>query len=241
MCLIVFAWQVVPGMPLIAAANRDEFHARPSAPAQWWEDHPTVYAGRDLEKGGSWMGIARDGRFAAVTNIRAADEKRTECRSRGALVAEFLSGVMSAQEYLAYLAPQTDAYHGFNLLIGDRTQLIWYSNRYREDARNGRPLPPGIYGMSNASLDAPWPKVVRTKAEFASLLCQGASEDGFFEMLTDTRRASDCRLPQTGIPLDKERALSAVFIDTEGYGTRCSTIIKVDGSGRASLSERTIC
>ncbi len=241
MCLIVFAWQVVPGLPLIAAANRDEFHARPSAPAQWWDDFPQVYAGRDLQNGGTWMGITRTGRFAAVTNLRAADERHDAPRSRGQLVADYLSGTMSSDTYLTQVDKMAAEFNGFNLLFGDRHQLLWYSNRATDDPRNGRPIQPGIYGLSNAYLDTPWPKVVRTKAEFASLLCQCASEEAFFEMLTDTRRASDCRLPKTGLPLDLERALSAVCIDTEGYGTRASTVVKLDGYDNASLTERTLC
>jgi uncharacterized protein with NRDE domain len=240
MCLIVFAWQVIPGMPLIVAANRDEFDARPAAPAQGWEDFPQVYAGRDLRGGGTWMGINADGRFAALTNIRGADERRTDVKSRGALVADYLAGSRSPEDYLLQLQTQTNDFNGYNLLFGDRQQLRWFSNRAAHDPRNGQPIHAGIYGVSNASLDSPWPKVVRTKAEFASLLCQCASDDAFFEMLTDTRRATDCRLPKTGIPIDLERALSAVCIDTPGYGTRVSTIVKLDDANRAVLLERVL-
>ena len=238
MCLIVFAWQVIPGMPLIALANRDEFDERPTASAQWWSDFPQVYAGRDLLAGGTWMGITRHGRFAALTNVRSPGENRTDLRSRGQLVADYLTGSMNSEAYLAQLIHHGDEFNGFNLLFGDRHQLLWYSNRAADDARNGRPIEPGIYGLSNARLDSPWAKVVRSKAEFASLLCQGASEEAFFEMLTDTRQASDCRLPKTGVPIEIERALSAVCIETDGYGTRASTIVKLDGRDGAMLSER---
>ena len=240
MCLIVFAWQVVPGLPLIAAANRDEFDARPSAAAQWWTDFPDVYAGRDLDKAGTWMGITRAGRFAAVTNFRSADQPDNAPCSRGKLVADFLTGSMSSEDYLHKITQTADNFNGFNLLFGDRHQLIWYSNRAHDDPRNGQPIQPGIYGLSNAHLDTPWPKVVRTKAEFASLLCQCASEEAFFEMLTDTRRTTDCRLPKTGLPIELERALSAVCIDTQGYGTRVSTVVKLDGNNGASLVERAL-
>lgn len=240
MCLIVFAWQVVPGMPLIAVANRDEFDDRAAAPAQWWEDFPQVYGGRDLRGGGTWMGITREGRFAALTNIRAPSEKRSDVRSRGELVANFLTGRATPELYLNQLQQSREDYNGYNLLFGSATQLHWFSNRAADDGRNGRAIMPGIYGLSNASFDSPWPKVVRAKADFASLLCQAAPEDAFFEMLTDDRMASDCRLPKTGISIELERALSAVCIDTPGYGTRVSTIVKLGADHRAYLQERTL-
>ena len=240
MCLIVFAWQVVPGMPLLAAGNRDEFYARPSTPADWWDDHPAVYAGRDLQGGGTWIGITRSGRFAAITNIRAPSEKREDAPTRGLLVSNFLTGDASPQEYVESIAGDAQRYNGFNLLVGDRSSLVWYSNRGENDPRNGKPLAPGVYGLSNALLDAPWPKVVRTKAQFASLLCQGAPEDAYFEMLTDTTRASDCRLPQTGVSLDWERVLSAVCIESPEYGTRASTVVQLYAGDCAVLREKTV-
>ena len=244
MCLIVFAWQVVPGAPLIAAANRDEYYARPASAASAWPEHPQVFAGRDLQGGGSWMGITQDGpngpRFAAITNIRGPQERRTDAPSRGALVANYLAGALSAPDYIASIAAGSAAYNGFNLVLGDRENLIWYSNRGDSDERNGKQLEPGIYGISNGLLDAPWPKVVRTKAQFASLLCQGAPEDAYFEMLADTTRASDLRLPDTGIAIDLERVLSAVCIETPGYGTRTSTVVKLYAEAPAELHERTL-
>jgi uncharacterized protein with NRDE domain len=240
MCLIVFAWQVIPGTPLIAAGNRDEFYERPAAPAAWWDDYPHVYAGRDLRGGGTWIGVTRDGRFAAITNIRAPAETRNDAPSRGELVADYLTGQSSAQEYLARLGTGIDHYNGFNLLVGDREQLFWYSNRNKDDPRNGQALARGIYGLSNGSLDTPWPKVVRTKAEFASLLCQSAPEDAYFEMLSDTRRASDCRLPKTGIDIELERILSAVCIESPTYGTRVSTVVQLPACKAAILHERPV-
>lgn len=244
MCLIVFAWQVVPGAPLIAAANRDEFYDRPASAAGTWPEHPQVFAGRDLKGGGSWMGITQDGpdgpKFAAVTNIRGPQERRTDAPSRGALVADYLAGELTAAQYVERIAAGSDAYNGFNLVLGDRSSLIWYSNRGHGDARNGQQLEPGIYGISNGLLDAPWPKVLRTKAQFASLLCQGAPEDAYFEMLADTTCAPDVRLPDTGIALDLERVLSAVCIDTAGYGTRTSTVVKLYASAPAELHERIL-
>lgn len=239
MCLIVFAWQVIPGMPLLAAANRDEFYARPSAPAGWWTDHPTVYAGRDLQSGGTWVGITRNGRFAAITNVRAPSEKRTDGPSRGMLVANYLTSEATPQDYIVSITGDAHHFNGFNLLVGDRSTLVWYSNMGQDDPRNGKPLAPGIYGLSNGGLDAHWPKVVRTKAQFASLLCQGAPEEAYFEMLTDTARASDCRLPKTGVSLEWERTLSAVCIESPEYGTRTSTVVHLYDD-EAVLHERTI-
>jgi uncharacterized protein with NRDE domain len=244
MCLIVFAWHVVPCAPFLAAANRDEFYDRPSAPAGAWADHPHVYGGRDLQGGGSWMGIAQPGqsgpKFAAITNIRGPFERRAGAPSRGALVADYLTGDLSPEKYVAAIAPGSDAYNGFNLVLGDRRTLIWFSNRGQDDARNGKPLAPGIYGISNALLDAPWPKVVRTKAQFASLLCQAAPDEAYFEMLADTKPAPDARLPETGVALELERALSAVCIETPAYGTRTSTVVKVYAEAPALLHELVI-
>lgn len=240
MCLIVFAWQVIPGMPLVVAANRDEFYDRPSAPAAWWEDYPDVYAGRDLRGGGTWLGVARNGRFAALTNIRAPSEKNSDAPSRGALVANYLTGQATAQEYVADITDSAAAFNGFNLLVGDCNQLIWFSNRKSDNARNGQPLPPGIYGLSNDQLDSPWPKVIGTKAQFASLLFQGAPEAAFFDMLSDTARAPDYRLPKTGVSIELERLLSSVCIDSPTYGTRSSTLVQLRENETAVLHEQTI-
>lgn len=235
MCLIVFAWQVIPGMPLLAAGNRDEFYDRPAQPAAWWNDHPEIYAGRDLIGGGTWVGITRDGRFAAITNFRAPSETRADAPSRGKLVVNYLAGRASPEEYIAQVAKDAHHFNGFNLLVGTHEKLIWFSNVGAGDERNGKPLAPGIYGLSNGLLDSPWAKVVRTKAQFASLLCQGAPEDAYFEMLTDTTRASDCRLPRTGVPIEWERVLSAVCIESPEYGTRVSTVVRLCADDNAAL------
>lgn len=246
MCLIVFAWQVVPGVPLIAAANRDEFYDRAAAPAASWPDAPHIFAGRDLKAGGSWMGVTRPtaegpanspSRFAAITNVRNPQEHNPLAPSRGRLVADFLAGAMTAQEYVAQIAPQAGEYNGFNLVLCDNKELVWYSNKGGDDPRNGKPLEPGIYGLSNALLDSAWPKVLKTKAQFASLLCLGAPEDAYFEMLSDTTRAPDMRLPETGVPLELERLLSAVKIESPNYGTRSSTVVKLYADAPAELNE----
>ncbi len=215
-------------------------HPRHAKPAAWWDDSPQVYAGRDLQGGGTWLGVTRDGRFAALTNIRAPSEKKPDAPSRGALVARYLAGQAGAREYVEQISAEADRYNGFNLLIGDCEQLIWFTNRETADARNGTPLAAGIYGLSNDLLDSPWPKVVRTKAQFASLLCQGAPEEAYFEMLSDTARTSDCRLPKTGVSLEMERLLSAVCIESPNYGTRSSTVVQLHACKTAILKERAI-
>jgi uncharacterized protein with NRDE domain len=227
-------------MPLIAAANRDEFYDRPTAPATWWSDHPQVYAGRDLKSGGTWMGVTKNGRFAAITNVRNPAEHRDDAPSRGTLVSDFLTGQSSAQSYIEQIKPHAADFNGFNLLVGDHDTLVWYSNKANDDSRNGQPLAPGVYGISNGGLDSCWPKVVRAKAQFASLLCQCAPEDAFFDMLTDTTRASDCRLPKTGVSMELERVLSSVCIESPNYGTRVSTVVKLDAANNAVLYERLI-
>jgi len=245
MCLIVFAWHVVPGVPVIAAANRDEFYDRPATPAAPWLDAPHVIAGRDLQGGGSWMGISQSdsgrARFAALTNIRAPGERRLDAPTRGALVADYLREDVSAPDYLQRIIERGDIYNGYNLVLGDADALYWYSNRGQADARNGQPLERGrIFGISNGLLDAPWPKVLRTKAQFASLLCQGAPEDAYFEMLADTQPAPDVRLPDTGVPIELERMLSPVCIESPGYGTRTSTVVKLYAGAGPELHERVL-
>ena len=240
MCLIVLAWRARADLPLAVAANRDEWRDRPAEPARWWPDSPGLLAGRDLKAGGTWMGLTRSGRFAAVTNFRDPADKRSTALSRGALVTDFLLSAESPRAFLERLRGRARDYNGFNLILGDAAGIYWFSNRAGADPRNGKPLEPGIYGVSNGLLDAPWPKVVRTKATFASLLLQGAPEEAYFEMLADTTRAPDMRLPDTGVPLDLERELSAVCIEIPGYGTRTSTVVKVYADAEPELHERVL-
>jgi len=156
------------------------------------------------------------------------------------LVSNFLSATMSAREYVEQIRPGAKAYNGFNLVLCDGEELVWFSNRGDEDPRNGQALAPGVYGLSNALLDSPWPKVVRTKAQFASLVCQGAPEEAYFDMLSDSNRAPDCCLPKTGVSLEWERVLSSPFIETPEYGTRASTLVQLDAREGAVLRERVI-
>lgn len=236
MCLIVFAWKQHPEFPLLLAANRDEFYARPALAATWWEDAPHVYAGKDLEAGGTWMGINKQGRFAAITNIRNGEGKKSGAPSRGNIVADFLSNDISPASYLHELKADAKHYAGFNLIIGDSKELFWFSN----ETLQAQILQPGVYGLSNGSLDTPWPKVNLAKMQFEKLMQQSAPDQAYFEMLADTTPAPDHSLPQTGVSLEWERLLSSIFIQSDIYGTRVSSLIKCHIDGTAHLTERVL-
>lgn len=235
MCLIVVGWQVHPDYPLVVAANRDEFFARPSAPAGFWPQAPDILGGRDLEAGGSWLGVSRNQRFAALTNFREGGKQRPDAPSRGALVADFLAGTADPAAYLEALAPRAADYNGFNLFVGDGRRLACFSNR----GAGLRWLEPGIYGLSNHLLDTPWPKLTAAKARFAQALRQLPASAPFFELLADREIVTDDSLPKTGVPLAWERLLSAVFVVSPDYGTRASTLLSAHRDGRVSLSERS--
>jgi uncharacterized protein with NRDE domain len=232
MCLIVFAWRPGHALPLLVAANRDEFYARPSKALAHWDDQPGIYAGRDLQAGGTWLGVGPHGRFAALTNLR--DPTQAEgARSRGELPAGFLTSQLPPAEYLAELQQRAGEFSGFNLLVGTAEQL-WHYN-----PRTGAPqqLPAGVYGMSNASLDTPWPKLLRAKSALAQALAS-EQEEQLFSLLTDRQIAADADLPQTGIGLEFERLLSSAFISSASYGTRACTVLKVRARGERWLIER---
>ncbi|MBM7062431.1 NRDE family protein [Pseudomonas sp. UL073] len=233
MCLIAFAWRPDHALPLVLAANRDEFYARPSRPLGEWPDAPGLYAGRDLEAGGSWLGVTRDGRFAALTNIRDPGQKLGS-RSRGELVAGFLRGSLSPLAYLQQIADQAGHYSGFNLLVGTRTELAYLN------AREALPqlLPAGLYGLSNAALDTPWPKLRKVKAALAERL-PAPSPETLLALLGDAEPASDSSLPETGVGLATERLLSSLFIASPNYGTRASTALIRHADGHQVLVERS--
>jgi len=237
MCLVLFAYDAHPRYRLVLAANRDELYARPTAPAAFWDDAPELLAGRDLREGGTWLGVTRGGRFAAVTNFRDPAAQRPGAPSRGALVAGYLRSRGGPLEYLAGLAPLASAYNGFNLLVGDGRSLAWFSNRHPAF----RILPPGVYGLSNHLLDTPWPKVARGKADLRQAL-EGPPDEleaSLFATLALRDPAPDAALPETGVGAELERALSAAFIVTPEYGTRSSTVLLIGRDGGVSLVERT--
>lgn len=239
MCLIICAFQQDKKYPLVMAANRDEFHDRPTASAGFWEeiDGPGLLAGRDLTQGGSWLGITRQGRFAAVTNMRSANPKLGR-RSRGFLVSDYLRGNQSAQQFMATVQDAMYDYAGFNLLLGDQHSLLYLNNSDGEI----RALTAGIYGLSNGLLDSDWPKVTRGKNLFAGLLTDTSmlTTDTLIDIMTDRQIAPDAELPDTGVPLELERLLSASFIanPSRNYGTRCSTAIIVGHDGNVRFCEQ---
>jgi uncharacterized protein with NRDE domain len=237
MCLVLLAWDSHPDLQLIVAANRDEFYARPTAPADWWDEAPNVLAGRDLRVGGTWMGVTRTGRFAAVTNFREPEAYREGAPSRGFLPTNFLLSRAPSLGYAAGLMPIAPGFNGFNLLLFDGTTLAWFSNR----AQGARTLPPGVFGLSNHLLDTPWPKVVNGKADLRAALAAPVDEleARLFDSLARRDPAPDAELPSTGVGMERERALSSAFIATPEYGTRCSTVLLMGRDGEVTFVERT--
>jgi uncharacterized protein with NRDE domain len=233
-CLIVVAWRVSADYPLVVAANRDEFFDRRTMPAAFWSDAPQVLAGRDMKASGTWMGITRTLRFAALTNVREPDAALEDAPSRGLLVSEFLTGRRRPNTYLRDVARQGKNHNGFNLLVADRNSLFHCSNR-------GAPpeeLPPGIYGLSNHRLDTPWPKLEAAKAAFAKALNALPDVNPAFDLLADDTIAPDEALPDTGVGPEWERLLSAVFVKSTAYGTRSSTVIAVRADNSVRFVER---
>jgi uncharacterized protein with NRDE domain len=235
MCLILLAWRAHPHYPLVVAANRDEFFARATAPADFWGDAPDILAGRDLQGGGTWLGVTRGGRFAALTNYRDPARVKAAAPSRGELVARFLRASEPPAAFGGFLDGVAADYNGFNLLFGERAELRYYSNC----GDRARALGPGIYGLSNHLLDTPWPKVARGKSALARSL-EALPDDGpLFALLRDDRLARDEDLPRTGVSLEWERLLSAAFVRLPGYGTRSSTLLLLDAEGRLRFDEVT--
>lgn len=233
MCLIVFAWRPGHDLPLIVAANRDEFYARPSLPLAQWPEAPDIYAGRDLEAGGTWLGLGADGRFAALTNIRNPHQPPAR-RSRGELVARFLSSKMSIDDYFSDVVGRSLEYAGFNLLAGTPDQLWHYNALTREPQQLGS----GLYGLSNAGLDTPWPKLLKAKAALQEVLGDPQPQ-ALLALLSDTQTAPFADLPDTGVGLATESLLSSVFIASPSYGTRASTALIVRADGSRHIVERS--
>jgi uncharacterized protein with NRDE domain len=251
MCLLLLAHRARPDLPLLLAFNRDEFRDRPTAPLAPWPGRPDVLAGRDLRAGGTWLGVSKGGRLAAVTNYReagrlpagpllppsAARHAPAGRRSRGELPLGWLTGTAAAGEYLDRIGAAAGEYGGFNLLIGDMKEIWYLSNR----GSGRRRLEPGLHALSNHLLDTPWPKVRRGRETLANLLSlqRPPAVEDVLELLADPQQPPDQELPDTGVGLAWERRLSPVFIAGEEYGTRSSTVLLVRPDGRASFVERT--
>jgi uncharacterized protein with NRDE domain len=238
MCLLIFAHHSDPRYPLVVAANRDEFHARPTAASNFWPEHPALLAGRDLEQGGTWMGITRGGRFAAITNYRDPSRTAPAPRSRGELPLNYLVGNGAPIEFLTDLAERAEEYAGFNLLVGDNSCLWYLSNSSGADQGNPRCLQPGTYGLSNAQLDTPWPKVILGKNKLSTLLGSGPAEHAALAAVVgDQQLADPATLRRQGMESSMEQLLSAQFITTESYGTRSTTTLWTDREGAVSWRE----
>ena len=237
MCLILFSYRLHPDYRLILAANRDEFYDRPTASLDYWSDHPDVLAGRDLKGNGTWLGVTRSGRLAAVTNYREPVSHRENAPSRGKLIRDFLIGNSSPERYLKTVSRISNAYNGFNLIAGDLSGLYYYSNR----ASHVRQLQPGLYGISNNLMDTAWPKIQRGKALLQGQLSGREKIDikKIWKILVDRWLPADKALPDTGVGLEWERILAPLFIHSSDYGTRSSSIVLMEYSGQITFMERT--
>lgn len=231
MCLILIGWEAHPDYRLVIVSNRDEFFERPSAPMHWWDDVP-VLAGRDLTAGGSWLTLSAAGRFCAVTNVRDFSRPETGARSRGQIPVGFSAGTEAPGEYLANLP--ADEFTGYNALATD-LDTLWWANNW---AGAALPLAAGIYGVSNAALDTPWPKVVDGKRRFTEVLAASAEPEEFFAALADRKAPPDHLLPDTGVGLEIERLVSPAFITSPDYGTHASTVLRIGRDGHYDIEER---
>jgi uncharacterized protein with NRDE domain len=238
MCLLVIAWQVHPRYRLVVAANRDEFHERPTEPMALWPPPDDLIAGRDLRAGGTWLGIDRRRRFGIVTNFRELQRPAAGAPSRGHLIPDYLRNPAPVTEYIHNLEAVAEQYSGFNLLLTDHDSLWYVSNRAPRFAQS---LPPGIYGLSNELLDTPWPKLQRVRQRFDALINQADTipEEALFAILADPTQAGvDDSLPDTGLSREWEQLLSSPFVSNAEYGTRCSTLVRIDETGALNLNER---
>jgi uncharacterized protein with NRDE domain len=238
MCLILFAFRAHPDFPLVVAANRDESYRRPTLKAAFWQDHPDIFGGRDLDMGGTWMSLTRGGRFAAITNFRDGAPKGVWPRSRGNLAKDYLLGASEAPAYLDAVAASAGEYAGFSMLAGDLMRLCYFSNYGKGVVK----VTPGVHGLSNHLLDTPWPKVVEGRDALGDWLKRPSHErsDELFDMLADRHVAPENQLPDTGVGIAREKQLGPKFIAIDDrYGTRASTVIMVDALNNVTYTERS--
>ncbi len=233
MCLILVAWRVHPNFPCVVAANRDEYFGRPTAEADWWAEPSGILAGRDLQAGGTWLGVSRTGRFAALTNYRDPAAIRPDAPSRGTLVSGFLDNDMPTAAGLKDIAQRGAQCNPFNILCSDGRDL----GVYESTTGRGQILGAGVYALSNHLLDTPWPKVTQAKSRLAEALNDLPQSAAMLDLLRDTEPAVDEELPRTGVSLELERMLSSAFVRGENYGTRCSTIVTSDARGATTFAE----
>jgi uncharacterized protein with NRDE domain len=238
MCLLFVSYRTTPGYRLVVAANRDEFLARPTAPLGFLDQDKTILAGRDLQGGGTWLGITAGLRFAAITNYRDPAVNRPDAPSRGEILLDYLSGEMAAGQYMEILAAKALMYNGFNLILGDARELYYYSNK----SEAPRLLSPGFYGLSNHLLDTPWPKVLRGKELLRPHMVETERVEPqvLLDLLADQHHPPDDQLPETGVGLEWERLLGTICIDSANYGTRSSAVITVTEAGVVEFTEKTL-
>lgn len=236
MCLILFAYKAHPKYKLIVAANRDEFYKRETSPAAFWEDHPRLLAGRDMQAKGTWMGVSTNGRISMLTNYRDLTNIKSKAPTRGKLVSNFLVLNSTPNTYLDAIDPMAETYNDFNLIIGTADDLWYYSNKERRKTMLGS----GVYGLSNHLLNTPWPKVESGKKALNNEIAHDeVNTENLFAILKSDFKAADNQLPDTGVGIELERMLSPMFIKSPEYGTRCSTLLLVDNSNQLTFIERT--
>ncbi len=235
MCLILFAYKVSSKYPLILAANRDEFHQRPTKPIHFWETSPPILAGKDLEAGGTWFGLNKNGTFAALTNFRDPSTLRANATSRGKIIVDFLTSSAEMETHFKSFKKTADIYNGFNLLFGSKENLYWFSNQTKKIEE----IPAGIHGLSNHFLNTPWPKIKSGKTALKNIIKNTITEESLFSILSDQKTPEDNQLPETGVGIEWERLLSPLFIQSPDYGTRSSTVMLMGQSGDISITERT--
>ncbi|MCK9452466.1 MAG: NRDE family protein [Bacteroidales bacterium] len=238
MCLISFAYNMHPRYSLVLLANRDEFYKRPARKAQFWteEGFPDILAGKDLSAGGTWMGINKNGKWAALTNYRDMSKLKPNPPSRGHLVLNYLKSGLTAVEYLESIKEKASLYDGFNLLAGDNNGIFHFSNETNKITR----IKPGVHGLSNALLNTPWPKLETANSKLAySIQEDNLNRDTLFNILTDQQKADESQLPETGLTKEMEKAVSSIFISTDDYGTRCSSLLFIDMEGNIDFTERS--
>jgi len=235
MCLIAFSYKHHPDYDLILAANRDEFYQRRTRKARFWESHPQLLAGKDLEAGGTWLGITKSGRLSALTNYRDSETRKPDAPSRGQLPLNYLTDEIHPKQYLQEVRLKASQYNGFNLLVGKPRSLYYISNK----TLNIEKLQPGVHGISNHLLDTPWPKVEKARSRLDRITLEpDFTTDDIFEMLHDQTKAPTPLLPDTGVGMEKEKELSSIFIDMEEYGTRSSTVLLISREGKVTFEER---
>jgi len=237
MCLIVIGYNYHPDYKLIFAANRDEFYQRPSSPADFWNDEPSLLAGKDLKEGGTWCGITKNGRFAAITNYRNMKSIKKDALSRGRIVTDFLLGTSSPETYSKGLMESSDLYNGFGLIFGDGSELYFFSSKTKKYVK----IETGIHGLSNHLLDTPWFKVRRGKELLRKAIDKGDTlVDDLFLMLADKTLSPENELPDTGLPKEIEKSISSIFVETPDYGTRSSTVILIDKKDNVTFIEKSL-